>query len=94
MLSSRNRGFYALKIHLNQRCSGTETCHRSPYFLIFALQPCCLIPPWQLRGGGLANFGGIVNFNGGSLFNDNVASGSGDGGLGGGLYNTDGGIVT
>ncbi|CAM9305642.1 unnamed protein product, partial [Ectocarpus fasciculatus] len=49
---------------------------------------------FELRGGGLMNNGGMVNFNAGSLFEGNGASGSGDGGLGGAIYNGGGGTVT
>ncbi|CAM9248042.1 unnamed protein product, partial [Hapterophycus canaliculatus] len=48
---------------------------------------------YELRGGGLYNGGGVVDFNDGSLFDGNRASGSGDGGFGGGIYNGDGGTV-
>lgn len=40
------------------------------------------------------NYGGVVNFNAGSLFEASVASGAGDGGLGGAIYNGNGGTVT
>ncbi|CAM9605939.1 unnamed protein product [Hapterophycus canaliculatus] len=49
---------------------------------------------YDLRGGGLYNGGGVVDFNGGSLFDGNGASGSGDGGQGGAIYNGDEGVVT
>ncbi|CAN0128362.1 unnamed protein product [Scytosiphon promiscuus] len=48
----------------------------------------------ELQGGALYNGGGVVDFNAGSLFNRNTASSSGDGGLGGGIHNTDEGVVT
>lgn len=35
-----------------------------------------------------------MDFNAGSLFEDNYASGSGDGGAGGALFNGNGGVVT
>lgn len=47
-----------------------------------------------MHGGGVYNIGGVMDFNGGSLFEDNIATGSGDGGEGGAIYNTDGGVVT
>ena len=40
------------------------------------------------------NNGGVMDFNGGSLFDDNYASGSGDGGNGGAIYNTNEGVIT
>lgn len=49
---------------------------------------------YQLRGGGLFNGGGVVSFNGGSLFDTNTASSSGDGGQGGAIFNTHEGVVT
>ncbi|CBN76928.1 asn/thr-rich large protein family protein [Ectocarpus siliculosus] len=49
---------------------------------------------YELRGGGLMNYGGVVNINAGSLFELNGASGSGDGGLGGAIYNGNEGAVT
>ncbi|CBJ25812.1 asn/thr-rich large protein family protein [Ectocarpus siliculosus] len=49
---------------------------------------------YDLLGGGLMNDGGVVNINAGSLFELNGASGSGDGGLGGAIYNTNAGVVT
>ncbi|CAM9677141.1 unnamed protein product [Ectocarpus fasciculatus] len=48
----------------------------------------------ELRGGGLMNDGGVVNINAGSLFELNGASGSGDGGEGGAIYNGNEGVVT
>lgn len=48
----------------------------------------------QLLGGGICNQGGIVNFEAGSLFEDNSANGSGDGGAGGAIFNGDGGVIT
>lgn len=48
----------------------------------------------QVVGGAVTNIGGVLEFNAGSLFEDCVASGSGDGGIGGALYNEDGGDVT
>lgn len=47
----------------------------------------------QSRGGAIANFGSL-NILGGSLFLGNYADSSGDGGLGGGIYNGDDGSVT
>lgn len=40
------------------------------------------------------NAGGVMDFNAGSLFEGNYASGSGDGGQGGAIYNGDGGVIT
>lgn len=40
------------------------------------------------------NSGGVMDFNAGSLFDSNLASGSGDGGQGGAIYNEDGGVIT
>ena len=37
---------------------------------------------------------GVVDFNAGSVFEENSADGSGDGGDGGALYNDDGGVIT
>lgn len=48
----------------------------------------------QQEGGAIGNYGGDVTFNSGSLFDDNVASSTGDGGRGGAIYNYDGGVVT
>eukprot|EP00904_Undaria_pinnatifida_P010188 jgi/Undpi1/629/HiC_scaffold_10.g04093.m1 len=45
-------------------------------------------------GGAVANIGGEFTANAGSLFFDGFAESSGDGGLGGGIYNEDGGVVT
>ncbi|CAB1113980.1 unnamed protein product [Ectocarpus sp. CCAP 1310/34] len=44
-------------------------------------------------GGTIANIGGDVTANAGSLFFDGFAENSGDGGLGGAIYNYGGGIV-
>ncbi|CAN0215543.1 unnamed protein product [Scytosiphon promiscuus] len=49
---------------------------------------------YSLRGGGVYNGGGIVDFDGGSVFESNAASSTGDGGYGGGIYNGDEGVVT
>ncbi|CAM9828624.1 unnamed protein product [Pylaiella littoralis] len=49
---------------------------------------------FELRGGGVFNGGGVVNFNAGSLFQENGASGSGDGGLGGAIFNDADGVIT
>ncbi|CAN0334725.1 unnamed protein product, partial [Ectocarpus fasciculatus] len=48
----------------------------------------------NLRGGGLMNDGGVVNINAGSLFEQNIASANADGGRGGAIHNTNGGVVT
>lgn len=40
------------------------------------------------------NSGGVIDFNAGSLFENNAATGSGDGGLGGAIYNEDAGVIT
>eukprot|EP00903_Cladosiphon_okamuranus_P018939 g17418.t1 len=45
-------------------------------------------------GGAICNRGGIVTFEAGSLFEDNSANGSEDGGAGGAIFNGDGGVVT
>ncbi|CAN0052742.1 unnamed protein product, partial [Laminaria digitata] len=45
-------------------------------------------------GGTVYNFGGDFTCNAGSLFFDNFASSTGDGGYGGGICNEDGGVVT
>eukprot|EP00903_Cladosiphon_okamuranus_P014210 g13202.t1 len=45
------------------------------------------------RGGAIYNEG-VMNFNAGSVFDTNNAYGSGDGGDGGAIYNTDGGEIT
>lgn len=49
---------------------------------------------YQYAGGGIYNEGSVVSFNAGSLFEENMASGSGDGGLGGAIFNSDDGLVT
>ncbi|CAM9270131.1 unnamed protein product, partial [Laminaria digitata] len=41
---------------------------------------------YDFRGGAICNYG-TLNLMGGSLFHDNYASGSGDAGSGGGIYN-------
>lgn len=48
----------------------------------------------QYFGGAFFNDGGVVTFNAGSTFEDNFAESSGDGGVGGGIFNRWGGIVT
>lgn len=48
----------------------------------------------QIFGGAIANFGGDLTFNAGVLFKENFAESSGEGGVGGGLYAEDGGVVT
>eukprot|EP00752_Nemacystus_decipiens_P009969 g8891.t1 len=47
----------------------------------------------ELQGGAIYNEG-VMDFNAGSLFEDNAASGSGDGGRGGAIYNKNGGVIT
>lgn len=47
----------------------------------------------QSTGGAIHNVGEL-NLLGGSLFLSNYASSSGDGGLGGGIFNSDDGAVT
>lgn len=42
----------------------------------------------QTTGGAIANIGGDMFFYGGSLFYDNFAENSGDGGYGGAIYNS------
>lgn len=58
--------------------------------LLFSRRQC----QRQLEGGALHNEGGVMDFNAGSLFEGNVANGSGDGGRGGAIYNGDGGVIT
>jgi len=48
----------------------------------------------QLEGGAIWNGGGFIDFTLGSLFDENSADGSGDGGAGGAIYNNQGGYVT
>jgi len=48
----------------------------------------------QMRGGAVDNQGGSVVFKAGSLFDDNHAFGSGDGGYGGAVHNSLGGVIT
>lgn len=48
----------------------------------------------QFDGGAIANYGGDIEFNAGVLFEENSADSSGDGGIGGGIYHTRGGVVT
>lgn len=55
---------------------------------------CLIAPPPQFIGGSVANFGGDFTCEAGSLFFKGVAERTGDGGLGGGIYNNDGGVVT
>ncbi|CAN0030631.1 unnamed protein product, partial [Ascophyllum nodosum] len=45
-------------------------------------------------GGGIANFGGVFDFKGGSSWVDHAADNSGDGGIGGAIYNENGGVIT
>eukprot|EP00903_Cladosiphon_okamuranus_P012900 g12044.t1 len=49
---------------------------------------------FDFKGGATDNERGVMIFNDGSLFEFNYASGSGDGGDGGAIYNTDGGVIT
>lgn len=77
-----------IKNLLRHRSIGRLTdTHILYYFLAF--DSLC-----QLRGGAVGNFGGVVTFNAGSLFLSNHASSSGDGGLGGAVYNGDDGDIT
>ncbi|CAM9293134.1 unnamed protein product [Ectocarpus fasciculatus] len=48
----------------------------------------------NLRGGGLYNDGGVVNFNAGSLFEGNRVTGNGEHSFGGAIYNGNEGVVT
>lgn len=48
----------------------------------------------QFYGGTVANIGGDLTFNAGSLFDGGIADSSGDGGSGGAVYNYNGGVVT
>lgn len=61
---------------------------------LFSIQTTIPRLPVQLRGAAIANFGGKVVFNAETQFDDNYASSSGDGGMGAGIYNEDGGDVT
>ncbi|CAM9388259.1 unnamed protein product [Ascophyllum nodosum] len=45
-------------------------------------------------GGGIANFGGVFDFKGGSSWVEHIADNSGDGGIGGAIYNENGGVIT
>lgn len=45
------------------------------------------LPIRQTFGGAIANIGGFMSFSGGSLFDDNFAENSGDGGVGGAIFN-------
>ena len=47
----------------------------------------------QLQGGAIYNEG-VMDFNAGSVFEGNVAVGSGDGGRGGAIFNANGGVIT
>eukprot|EP00903_Cladosiphon_okamuranus_P012904 g12048.t1 len=47
----------------------------------------------NLEGGAVYNEG-VMDFNAGSLFDDNYATGAGDGGRGGAIYNGNGGVIT
>lgn len=49
---------------------------------------------WQFYGGTVANIGGDLTFNAGSLFDGGLADSSGDGGSGGAIYNYNGGVIT
>ncbi|CAM9822187.1 unnamed protein product [Ascophyllum nodosum] len=44
-------------------------------------------------GGAVANMGGVMDFNGGSLFDDNSAFGD-EGGDGGAIFSDEGGVIT
>lgn len=46
-----------------------------------------------MRGGGISNDGGAMDFTAGSVFVSNSASGSGDGGMGGAIFNGGGGVI-
>jgi len=48
----------------------------------------------QMRGGAISNDGGAMTFTAGSFFDSNSASGSGDGGMGGAIFNGAGGVIT
>eukprot|EP00904_Undaria_pinnatifida_P003569 jgi/Undpi1/13212/HiC_scaffold_8.g02874.m1 len=48
----------------------------------------------NLLGGAVANARGYMAFKAGSLFDRNYASSTGDGGLGGAIYNHDGGYIS
>lgn len=52
-----------------------------------------LFPVSQNKGGAIYNLG-TLNLLGGSLFEGNVAAGSGEGGSGGGIYNGGEGTVS
>lgn len=55
---------------------------------------CGVVALVQMTGGAIANVGGVMDFNAGSLFESNVANGSGDGGQGGAIFNGAGGVIT
>ena len=54
----------------------------------FAILVCFTCTASQFRGGAIFNHGSL-NLMGGSLFQNNYASDSGDGGSGGGIYNAE-----
>ena len=60
---------------------------------VSAQTPCCALTQ-QSRGAAIDNEGGVIDFNAGSQFERNFADGSGDGGDGGAIYNTNGGVIT
>ena len=47
-----------------------------------------------MQGGAIHNDGGVMDFTAGSLFENNFAGGSGDGGQGGAIFNANGGVIT
>ncbi|CAM9393056.1 unnamed protein product [Sphacelaria rigidula] len=49
---------------------------------------------FESRGAAIASFGGVLAINAGSLFEDNYASSSGDGGSGAGIYAESGAHLT
>lgn len=68
--------------------SGVSCC------VCFSSPIWCELCTQQLQGGAIRNDGGVMDFNAGGLFEGNRARGSGDGGVGGAIYNQDGGIIT
>lgn len=97
-------GFWRLTIFLGFRAQ-TVLCRRN-----YPTQLLLMMPGWlqfyptlynydallrlQWRGAGIASDGGVVIFNAGSLFQDNIGDSSGDGGSGAGIYCGDGCDVT
>ena len=51
-------------------------------------------PRGKTFGGGIANFGGVFDFKAGSSWVDQRGDNSGDGGIGGAIYNENGGVIS